>query len=532
MKNILMAFLVLNLPFIIYSQSTYSKFYTPDSLLISCNGTNILSYTDTTFIVANTFYDRNEDVHLNGLQIICFNNEAAIVWQKDYPIDLGGFFISGFGDFFRLQDGGFAFFSFKYVSESWKENALMMRFDNLGNLMFEENYGKLTSQERILGAYQTSDGYLLSAGFTSNGYNTADIYILKINEETSDTIWTKGFEEENFQRSQIIREDYDGGYILGGMTGVSQVEESDGFNEVDGLIIKLNTDGTERWRLNLGTEDDDCHAYILPYPQETGKYIVWSCNGISFSDPLYYWNEAEQYYITKMDSTGTADWRVTFEDTKKEIEKVVILNNGELLVVGGYSRCGDDSSDCRSFWGWLAYINASGEVLWDRTYNYYEADDPFETSYNWLSDAIPAPDGGFIAVGRYQHKATETALSTSRVWLLKVDANGCLEPGCEEENIFVSTNDFIPLSSASSQVLMHIYPNPVQNKIQVQLNNITNYQNTQLYIYDVYGKLLLQNPLQQASSTINVAHFNNGIYLCQLIIDGQTVEQQKLIVIK
>ena len=72
-----------------------NTFYTPDDEYYS-NGTNILEYTDSSFVVANTYYDTNVDTDINGLQLIAFNQNMELIWERRYNINLQGFFISGF----------------------------------------------------------------------------------------------------------------------------------------------------------------------------------------------------------------------------------------------------------------------------------------------------------------------------------------------------------------------------------------------------------------------------------------------------
>ncbi|OWY21583.1 T9SS C-terminal target domain-containing protein [Sphingobacteriales bacterium UPWRP_1] len=521
----------------IYAQTplTYNKFYSSDTVNMFSNGTNILPYTDTSFVVANTFYSNY--YHKNGLELIHFNYNGQVIWRRVNIINLEGFYINGFGELIRTQNGGFAFISFR--NPYWTgdmHDAHLMLFDSLGIFEQEKLYTRYPgSVDRAFAGCQTSDGGFLLAGFTFDivdfTADTTNIYVVRTNAE-GDTIWTKMFDYGKDERAGIVKEDYDGGYLIGGFTATFTYTESDGTGDGDGLIYKLNTDGSVRWMLNIGTWDDDCDAYIVPCKTEPGKYYVWSCKGISFFGID---SEARLYYLAKMDSTGYTYWRTEFTGQTKNIQKAIEMPDGKILLVG-YDSFGDGYSWCFPDWGWMALLDSTGTVLWDRTFYLYDEETIY--GYAWLTDAIPATDGGYIVVGRYDLQLQPLALPMTHVWLLKVDENGCITPGCNENLIFLSTNETQLMPLSNKEALVQIYPNPAQNMVTVTYNLYNQQQNSkaeaQLYLYNASGKLVFQTVLQGAGTeTISIAHLPAGIYFCQVIADsGKTLWHQKLLVVK
>ncbi len=455
---------------------TYNKFYSSDTVNMISNGTNILPYTDTSFVVANTFF--SNFYNKNGLEIIHFNYNGQMIWRTVNIINLEGYYSRGFGQLIRTQNGGFAFMSFR--NPFWTgdmHDAHLMLFDSLGIFEYEKLYTRYSgSVDRAFAGFQTSDGGFLLAGFTfdiiNNMAGSTNIYIVKT-DAVGDTIWTKMLDYGNSERAGIISEDYDGGYLIGGFTSIFTSSENDGTSEGDGLIYKLNTDGSVRWMLNIGTWDDDCDAYIVPCKTEPGKYLVWSCDGMSNGE-LNHWNEARLYYIAKIDSTGYTYWRTEFTGQTKGIKKAIEMPEGKILIVGSDTFCGMGTAWCSPYWGWMALLDSTGTVLWDRTYYLYNEEDAYDLA--WLTDAIPSPDGGFIAVGRYaiQLQPLNVAPPIPHVWLIKVDENGCITPGCDEDLIFVSTESMQPhyLPDLSQQTKMHVYPNPAQNTLTFNYTDV------------------------------------------------------------
>ena len=89
----------------------------------------------------------------------------------------------------------------------------------------------------------------------------------------------------------------------------------------------------------------------------------------------------------------------------------------ETTADGGYILAGVESptSATTTSSGWLLKVDASGNEIWSKTYNYSGRD--------LLYSVIPTKDGGYIASG-YESEPLGTGTGYTSGWLLKVDANG------------------------------------------------------------------------------------------------------------
>ena len=58
-----------------------------------------------------------------------------------------------------------------------------------------------------------------------------------------------------------------------------------------------------------------------------------------------------------------------------------------------------------------------------------------------------------------------------------------------------------------------IYPNPATNEVNFNLNGV---QMSNIKVYGLDGKLILENELNSTSGQINVASLNNGMYICEI----------------
>lgn len=73
---------------------------------------------------------------------------------------------------------------------------------------------------------------------------------------------------------------------------------------------------------------------------------------------------------------------------------------------------------------------------------------------------------------------------------------------------------------------LSIYPNPANDFVYI---NVDQQQNMKLYVYDVMGRLLIEDELQQ-EKMLNVATLTNGSYILKLQAPGSTVSVQKLFI--
>jgi len=89
----------------------------------------------------------------------------------------------------------------------------------------------------------------------------------------------------------------------------------------------------------------------------------------------------------------------------EELSAAIQTSDGGFVVAGAILNGDND--------GWIAKLNASGDVQWQKTYGNTGYDDV-------ICDIVQTLDGGYVATGR----VTAAVDSQDRVWCMKVDANG------------------------------------------------------------------------------------------------------------
>ena len=73
---------------------------------------------------------------------------------------------------------------------------------------------------------------------------------------------------------------------------------------------------------------------------------------------------------------------------------------------------------------------------------------------------------------------------------------------------------------------INIYPNPATSKLTINLQQLTKLQNTTVSIYDVQGKLLLQQNITQPQTELNIASLAKGIYVVKINNDTNSMQSK------
>jgi hypothetical protein len=80
------------------------------------------------------------------------------------------------------------------------------------------------------------------------------------------------------------------------------------------------------------------------------------------------------------------------------------------------------------------------------------------------------------------------------------------------------------------KLLVLVYPNPAQDSVTIQYTNMPH--TAQMYVYDLQGKELKKDTVQQGDSSVRIdtSIFAAGMYIVVTKLDGVFINQQKLII--
>lgn len=138
----------------------------------------------------------------------------------------------------------------------------------------------------------------------------------------------------------------DGGFALAG--------ESDDGNIKKEMVIKINNNRKEIWKMEIPNEFDRNTSNTKIYQTKDGGFVIAST--IQLDDPLN-----DEISLTKLDFTGQLQWRKTFGSPDDDQSgKVIQLEDGSFIVVAtiGFSINPDSNSKMGLF-----KLNSNGELI-------------------------------------------------------------------------------------------------------------------------------------------------------------------------
>jgi Secretion system C-terminal sorting domain len=96
---------------------------------------------------------------------------------------------------------------------------------------------------------------------------------------------------------------------------------------------------------------------------------------------------------------------------------------------------------------------------------------------------------------------------------------------CSYQNGNIIYNQGIALNGVATNI--HIFPNPAQSDFNV---NYTDFQNKQIIITDILGRMQTQQFLQNETTNINTTDLPNGIYFLAIYENKELLGSQKIVV--
>ena len=285
----------------------------------------------------------------------------------------------------QTADGGFVATGFTRPVAIDSVDVFVVKVNNLGQLQWSKIYGG-DKTDWAYALCATPNGECFIAGITQSWGQNGDCYLLKINAD-GDTLWTKFYGRQMYDRATSVVETFDGKYVITGFT-----EYGDNGN-YDVYLAKMDGNGQLDWSKSLGEfSSEEGHAVIQA--ADSGFVIVGSQTVGTSSN--------KELMIMKTDSSGNVDWIKTYGGDKNEIARSIKQLNDDGFIITGYTQ----SFGVNSYNVYLVRTDENGDTLWTKVIGDITRSEGY--------DVIEAADDGFIVVGVYD----------SDVLMMKTDING------------------------------------------------------------------------------------------------------------
>jgi hypothetical protein len=188
----------------------------------------------------------------------------------------------------QTTDGGYIVTG--YTTSFGDGDVWLIKTDSDGDTIWTRTYGGASSDEAYSVA-QTADGGYVIAGWTySSGGGNWNIYLVKT-DASGDTMWTRFFGGEDFDRGWSVAQTADGGYVIVGET------HSFGAGGTDLWLIKTDAWGDTMWTRTYGGADTDYGRSVAQ--TSDGGYVIAGTTW-SFGTGVY------DFWLIKTDSAGNS----------------------------------------------------------------------------------------------------------------------------------------------------------------------------------------------------------------------------------
>lgn len=288
-------------------------------------------------------------------------------------------------------------------------------------------------------------------------------------------------------------------------TAHSIVETSSGKIIINGNTAEtLGGNGLKVYSATLNSDRVVESTFLLPQLSEGGMSrfgpdkLVFS----GFSNASL----APQAIMTN--NTGLIIWNKTYGVSPYSAVNYI----GRKTIDGGIVMVGITDFTVNS--GFIMKADSLGNLLWKRSYD-YGADSDF------FLDFIETKDGGLLVSGVLIEEIA-LGIFDPNTWLLKLDADGCLNPqDCE-----VGITD-LPLPD-----VLTIFPNPAAEYLNLKIEHGSGTYT--VLLHDATGRLIQHQTLSGIGThTLQVGQLSAGVYICTVrATNGDLMGHERIVISK
>jgi hypothetical protein len=226
---------------------------------------------------------------------------------------------------------------------------------------------------------------------------------------------------------------------------------------------------------------------------------------------VLYWDHCIYKLNTDLEEEWRTMMRTSIALSTIQFDRIIKLSDesGYVAVGHGFKIYPDAEpwvENTADWGGIVAKVAPNGDSLWARVFVDPTVDTL--TEYHALYDIIETPDGGLLMVGESNEPNPDVA--SQQGWLLKLDAYGCLVPGCQ----LVSAVS----EAAGPEFQLLLYPNPVRDQLSVYLGPGELPTGSSWVIHDASGRVVDRQRARLAEATylLSVGQLAAGTYSLQL----------------
>jgi hypothetical protein len=214
--------------------------------------------------------------------------------------------------------------------------------------------------------------------------------------------------------------------------------------------------------------DKGCQKVFEWFGPDFSVHDTRSCLAAAADSTLYhvYQSDYSHVHVAARRPDGQFIWNVKIDSTIGQrlyhISKLVVAQNGDLIVAGAISAVGDKLGQS----GFIARISPQGILKWKRAFRVNQNFDPtLPEDFPYLvgfNDLVELPGGDLLAAGyvrKYVGGTPPTNPFNYDIWIVRTSSEGCLVDDCGYIQDIVTKDNYVPIVTPDNEwVADYLFP--------------------------------------------------------------------------
>jgi hypothetical protein len=406
------------------------------------------------------------------------------------------------GKIARTSDGGYALTG----ATTSRRDAILFKLDASLQEEFRHEYTDTInlSNYNYKTPIELEDGYILYGSIQRPNFKN-DPFARRVDRQ-GNTIWFKfygDYEMPDYFSDARLRQDSSVVFV-----GTREISPLAALSTI--TVINLDGEVTRLWESSPAPSIGYIRKIIL---LNNNSMITY---GIRVTDRIFD-TDIVQPVLALLDTNYQVQWELPFGKVMS-INATITLRDIQVLADGNYLGAGESLERVNGIdhrVGWLFKFTPEGDSLWSRRYFPPFAVGEGPHISGWFGGMGELSSGNLVAGGF----ASQGALFYG--WLLKTDAQGCLEgEPCE-----------LPTSAAEAPSApglagLRAFPNPTSGHLAIELPE--SYESAAARLYSLHGRLAFQQRLAGGLNELYLP-LPPGLYILEVELPGGTRHREKIV---
>lgn len=276
-----------------------------------------------------------------------------------------------------------------------------------------------------------------------------------------------------------------------------------------GWLTKIRANGEVAWQRSYGYTEW-WEQPVIPWisvVNDTTLAYAWtrdtSGSNTQVSPPVIYY----------LDTLGNKRDSFAFHGNSRNALQLAPTDDGGVVGTGfAFTDLG--------YTGWLFRLDSNADLVWERYIQDHRQSTFSETDLECIT---VMDDGSIVAGGDIFHPLPpRDGGARLRGWVVKLDADGCLEPGCTSDTIYLEFTNAVGEPEIEQEVDLKVWPNPTVNELNWSLPDLPVYRRiTDYRIINTSGYVMRRGTVAPGSRSVDVRDLPPGVYFLNLLVDGK-----------